>query len=165
MELLVRVIVSYVNAQIRAGAHAVQIFDSWAGCLTPQDYRAHVLPHMQALFSNFAPGTPVIHFTTGTGGMLELIRTAGGNVIGLDWRVDLDEAWERVGYDVGVQGNLDPAVLLARQPEIRRQTEQILRRAAGRPGHIFNLGHGVLPETPVDNVIALVDAVHELSSR
>ena len=165
MELLVRVIVSYINAQIRAGAHAVQIFDSWAGCLAPQDYRAHVLPHMQALFSNFAPGTPVIHFTTGTGGMLELIRTAGGNVIGLDWRVDLDEAWERVGYDVGVQGNLDPAVLLARQPEIRRQTEQILRRAAGRPGHIFNLGHGVLPETPVDNVIALVDAVHELSSR
>ncbi|MGH7844794.1 MAG: uroporphyrinogen decarboxylase [Candidatus Binatia bacterium] len=165
MERLVRLIASHVNAQIRAGAQAMQIFDSWVGCLAPEDYRAYVLPHMQVLFSRIESGIPVIHFTTGTGGMLQVIRAAGGNVIGLDWRVDLDEAWERVGYDVGVQGNLDPLMLLAPQDEIRRHTREILQRAGGRPGHIFNLGHGVLPETPVDNVIALVDAVHQLSSR
>jgi uroporphyrinogen decarboxylase len=165
MERLVRLLVVYLNGQVRAGADAIQIFDSWVGCLAPADYRAHVLPHMRALFSRIGPGVPVIHFTTGTAGMLEWIRAAGGNVIGLDWRVDLDAAWRRVGYDVAVQGNLDPLTLLGPRAEIRRKAQEILRQAAGRPGHIFNLGHGVLPATPVDNVIALVDAVHELSAR
>jgi uroporphyrinogen decarboxylase len=115
--------------------------------------------------AGIAPGIPVIHFSTGTAGILKLIRSGGGGVIGLDWRVDLDAGWEQVGYDAGVQGNLDPVVLFAPVTDIRRQAQQILRRAAGRPGHIFNLGHGVLPETPVENVVALVDIVHELSSK
>jgi uroporphyrinogen decarboxylase len=165
MERLVLLVAGYANAQIRAGAEAIQIFDSWVGCLSPQDYRIHVLPHMQALFNKLQVGSPIIHFTTGTGGMLSLIREAGGSVMGLDWRVNLNEAWRCVGYDVAIQGNLDPATLLAPQTEVRRQTQEILRCADGRPGHIFNLGHGVLPETPVDNVIYLVDTVHELSSK
>ncbi len=164
MERLVGLLVAYLNGQVHAGAQAIQIFDSWAGCLAPDDYRMHVLPHMQVLFSKLEPAVPVIHFTTGTGGMLELIRAAGGNIIGLDWRVDLDAAWERVGHDVGLQGNLDPLALLGSRAEIRRRAQEILHRASGRPGHIFNLGHGVLPDTPVENVIALVDAVHELSA-
>ena len=165
MERLVGLLVVYLNGQIHAGAQAIQIFDSWVGCLAPDDYRTHVLPHMRVLFSKLDPTVPVIHFTTGTGGMLELIRAAGGTIIGLDWRADLDAAWERVGHDVGVQGNLDPVALLGSRAEVRRRTEEILQRAGGRPGHIFNLGHGVLPDTPVDNVVALVDAVHELSAR
>jgi uroporphyrinogen decarboxylase len=111
------------------------------------------------------PGVPVIHFGTGTAGLLPALREAGGDVIGLDWRVDLDEAWARVGHDVAVQGNLDPAALLAPPDEIRRRVRAILARAGGRPGHVFNLGHGVLPETPVDHAVAMVDAVHELSAR
>jgi uroporphyrinogen decarboxylase len=150
---------------VAAGAQALQVFDSWVGCLGPEDYRNYVLPHMRVLMAGIAPGIPVIHFSTGTAGMLKLIRSAGGGVIGLDWRVDLDAGWEQVGYDVGVQGNLDPVVLFASVTDIRRQAQQILRHAAGRPGHIFNLGHGVLSETPVENVLALVDIVHELSSK
>jgi uroporphyrinogen decarboxylase len=165
MERLVGLLVAYLNGQIHAGAQAIQVFDSWVGCLAPDDYRLHVLPHMRQLFNNLDPEVPVIHFTTGTGGMLELIRAAGGTIIGVDWRVDLDAAWERVGHDVGLQGNLDPLALLGPRGEVRRRTQEILQRACGRPGHIFNLGHGVLPDTPVDSVIALVDAVHELSAR
>jgi len=165
MERLVRVVAAYLDAQIAAGADAVQLFDSWVGCLAPADYRAHVLPHVRALIAALTPGTPVIHFGTGTAGLLEAMRAAGGDVIGLDWRVDLDAAWARLGHDVAVQGNLDPTALLAPIPEIRARAAAVLEQAANRPGHIFNLGHGILPETPVDHVRALVDAVHELSAR
>ena len=165
MERLVRAVTAYLNAQIAAGADAVQLFDSWVGCLAPTDYRTHVLPHMRALIAGLQPGIPVIHFGTGTAGLLEAMRAAGGDVIGLDWRVDLDTAWARLGHDVGVQGNLDPALLLAPLSELRRHVAELLARAARRPGHIFNLGHGVLPETPVDHARAVVDLVHELSAR
>ena len=163
--LLARSIAGYLNGQIAAGAQAVQVFDSWVGCLGPDDYRQFALPHTRAVIEALTPGVPVIHFGTGTGGLLEAFREAGGDVIGLDWRVDLGEAWARVGHDVAVQGNLDPAALLAPPAEIRRRVQAILARAGGRPGHVFNLGHGVLPETPVDHVRAMVDAVHELSTR
>jgi uroporphyrinogen decarboxylase len=166
MERLVEATVDYVRAQVAAGVEAVQLFDSWVGCLGPDDYRTYVLPHMRtALGAIVQTGVPVIHFGTGTGALLELMRAAGGDVIGLDWRVDLAEAWGRLGADVGVQGNLDPVALFAPPDEIRRQVARILERAGGRRGHIFNLGHGVLPETPVAHVAALVDAVHELSVR
>jgi uroporphyrinogen decarboxylase len=165
MERLARVIASYLNCQIAAGAQVVQIFDSWAGCLTPADYQQFVLPFTKAVIDAVTPGVPVINFSTGTAGLLKHVRAAGGDVIGLDWRVNLDEAWATVGHDVAVQGNLDPVALFASPKEIRNRVADILRRADGRPGHIFNLGHGVLPETPVDHVIAMVEAVHELSSR
>jgi len=154
-----------LNCQIAAGADAVQLFDSWAGCLTPMDYENFVLPYSKAVIDGITPGTPVIHFSTGTAGLLQQVRAAGGDVIGLDWRVNLDEAWKTVGHDIAIQGNLDPVALFASPKEIKTRAGEILRRAEGRVGHIFNLGHGVLPETPVDHVIALVDAVHELSSR
>jgi uroporphyrinogen decarboxylase len=162
---LARAVTAYLNAQIDAGAQVVQLFDSWVGCLAPADYRAHVLPHVQSLIRGIRPGVPVIHFGTGTAGLLECLRAAGGDVIGVDWRVDLDAAWARLGHDVAVQGNLDPVALLGPIPEIRRRAAAILDQAAGRPGHVFNLGHGVLPSTPVDHARALVDAVHELSAR
>jgi uroporphyrinogen decarboxylase len=165
MELLAALTAKYLNCQIAAGAHAVQIFDSWAGCLTPADYEQFVLPHTKAVIDAITPGVPLINFSTGTAGLLKHVRSAGGDVIGLDWRVNLDEGWATVGHDVAVQGNLDPAVLLASPKEIRKRADDVLRRAGGRPGHIFNLGHGVLPETPVENVIAMVEAVHELSAR
>jgi uroporphyrinogen decarboxylase len=164
MSLLSRALSKYLNAQIDAGAQAVQLFDSWVGCLSLEDYREYVLPHTQSVISSVTPGTPVLHFGTGTGALLELMKEAGGDVIGFDWRVDLGEAWGRVG-DVAVMGNLDPVVLFADTEVIRNRAKHILDRAGGRNGHIFNLGHGILPETPVENVIALVDAVHELSSR
>ena len=165
LERLVRTVAGYLNAQIAAGADAVQLFDSWVGCLAPADYRTHVLPHVRTLIRAIRPGTPVIHFGTATAGILEAMRAAGGDVIGLDWRVDLDAAWARLGHDVAVQGNLDPITLLGPIAEIRAHAASILGQAAGRPGHIFNLGHGILPQTPVDHVRALVDAVHELSTR
>ncbi len=165
MEHLVRAITAYMNAQIAAGAQAIQLFDSWVGCLAPQDYRAFLLPHMQTLIQGLTPGVPLIHFGTGTAGLLELLAEAGGDVIGVDWRVDLDAAWERIGADRAVQGNLDPLALFAPLDTLRQQVQRILAQAGGRAGHIFNLGHGILPQTPVDNVIALVDMVHELSSR
>jgi uroporphyrinogen decarboxylase len=165
MERLANVVTEYLNCQIAAGADTVQLFDSWAGCLTPTDYEQFVLPYTKAVIAGITPGTPVINFSTGTAGLLKQICAAGGDVIGLDWRVNLDEAWVTIGHDVAIQGNLDPVALFAPAKEIKARAADILRRAEGRPGHIFNLGHGVLPETPVDHVIALVDAVHELSSR
>jgi uroporphyrinogen decarboxylase len=165
MDRLSSTTAKYLNAQIAAGAQAVQLFDSWAGCLSPDDYDRHVLPHTRATIGAITSGIPVIHFSTGTGGFLKSIRAAGGNVIGVDWRVKLDAAWDTLGHEVGIQGNLDPAALLASPKEIRRRVEDILNQAGGRPGHIFNLGHGVFPETPVENVIAMVEAVHELSAR
>jgi uroporphyrinogen decarboxylase len=155
----------YLRGQIAAGAEAVQLFDSWAGCLAPDAYRRYVLPHSRAVFQALPAEVPAIHFGTGTAGLLEAMRDAGGQVIGLDWRVDLASAWARLGDGVGVQGNLDPAVLLSTTAEIRRGVAEILAGAAGRPGHIFNLGHGVLPETPWENVRAMVDMVHEMSCR
>jgi uroporphyrinogen decarboxylase len=164
MSLISRALVRYLNAQIAAGAQAVQLFDSWVGCLSRDDYREYVLPHTRSIIQNITPGTPVIHFGTGTAALLDLMREAGGDVIGLDWRVDLSDAWQRLG-DVAVMGNLDPVQLFSSPDFIRARAAHILSRAAARPGHIFNLGHGILPETPVDNVIALVDAVHELSQK
>ncbi|HYJ17339.1 MAG TPA: uroporphyrinogen decarboxylase [Candidatus Limnocylindria bacterium] len=165
MERLAKLIGEYLNCQIAAGADAVQIFDSWAGCLTPSDYEQFVQPYTKAVIDAVTPGVPVINFSTGTSGLLKQLRATGGDVIGLDWRINLDEAWTTVGHDVAVQGNLDPVALFAAPKEIKSRVAEILRRAGGRPGHIFNLGHGVLPETPVDHVIAMVDAVHELSAR
>jgi uroporphyrinogen decarboxylase len=165
MARISRGLVSYVNRQIEAGAQVIQIFDSWVGCLSPQDYREYVQPHARALIEGITPGVPVIHFGTGTATLLKDQRDAGGDVIGLDWRTELDEGWETVGYDRAVQGNLDPLTLFAEPEFIKQRTKRILDQAAGRPGHIFNLGHGILPKTPVDNVIRLIDYVHELSAR
>ncbi|HEU4834636.1 MAG TPA: uroporphyrinogen decarboxylase [Pyrinomonadaceae bacterium] len=162
MSLISRALVKYLNAQIAAGAQAVQLFDSWVGCLSPDDYREFVLPHTQSVIRGVTKGVPVIHFGTGTAALLELMREAGGDVIGLDWRVRLDEGWQRVGHDVAVMGNLDPIALFAKQGVLLEQAKRILDQAEGRPGHIFNLGHGILPETPVENVIALVEMVHGL---
>ncbi len=179
LERIVRASAGYLNGQIAAGAQAIQVFDSWVGCLDEQEYRRFVLPHTQSLIRAVSPGTPVIHFAPRTPAkrghstfsekaecplFLKAVREAGGDVVGLDWGVDLAEAWALIGYDVGVQGNLDPNVLLAGPDEIRRQAKAILDQAAGRPGHIFNLGHGVLQTTPVDHAKALVDYVHEYSS-
>jgi uroporphyrinogen decarboxylase len=165
MNLLARVTADYLNMQIEAGAHAVQLFDSWVGCLSPHDYRRYVLPYSQQVIRSVHAGIPVIHFGTITAGLLPEMREAGGDVIGVDWRIDLDEAWERSGNEVAIQGNLDPVVLFSSTQTIREAVRDILRRAAGRPGHIFNLGHGILPGTPVDNVLALIDAVHEYSAQ
>jgi uroporphyrinogen decarboxylase len=164
MSRLAGALADLLNAQADAGAQAVQVFDSWVGCLSPADYRRFVLPHSRALFQKLKPDLPVIHFGTQTGDLLELMKEAGGTVLGLDWRVELDKAWARAG-DVAVMGNLDPATLFSSPKEIRGQAKRILDQAGGRPGHIFNLGHGILPETPVENVLALVDAVKELSRR
>jgi uroporphyrinogen decarboxylase len=165
MERLTRGLIKYVNGQIEAGVQAVQIFDSWVGCLSPSDYREFVQPHARLLLQHLKPGVPIIHFGTGTGLLLESMRDAGGSVIGLDSHVELDEAWKRLGPEVAVQGNLDPMVLYADLPFIRQRVQKILRQAAGRLGHIFNLGHGVLPDTPVEHVIELVKMVHEESSK
>jgi uroporphyrinogen decarboxylase len=155
----------YLNGQIAAGAQAVQLFDSWVGTLSPADYREFVLPHTRAVIERLDGDAPVIHFGVGTSALLPSMKEAGGDVIGLDWRVELGLTWERLGFDVAVQGNLDPAVLLSTTAEIRRAAKAILDGAARRPGHIFNLGHGVHQETPVENAKALVEIVHELSSR
>ncbi len=166
MDKLARVVTGYLRRQIRAGAQAVQLFDSWVGCLSPGDYAEYVLPHVQLIFDGLKrEGVPMIHFGTGTASLLRLMREAGGDVIGVDWRVHLDEAWAMVGYDVAVQGNLDPVALFAPLHEIERRVEDILRRADGRPGHIFNLGHGILPNTPIESVEATIEMVHKLSQR
>jgi uroporphyrinogen decarboxylase len=135
------------------------------GCLSPADYRRYVQPFSAALIAALPPGVPVIHFGTDTTSLLPDMKAAGGTVIGLDWRVELDRAWQGLGYDVAVQGNLDPIVLFAEPAVIRAQAQRILTQAAGRDGHVFNLGHGILPGTPVDHVVRLVETVHELSRR
>jgi uroporphyrinogen decarboxylase len=157
--------VKYLNGQIAAGAQAVQLFDSWVGCLGPDDYREFVLPYTRQVIAGVKAGVPVINFSTGTSSYLETVSEAGGDVMGVDWRVDLAEAWSRIGFAKGIQGNLDPLILFAAPATIKAKALRLLEKAANRPGHIFNLGHGILPETPVDNVLALVDAVHELSRR
>ena len=170
MGRLARSVTLYLNAQIDAGAGLVQLFDSWAGCLGPDDYRRYVLPHSRSVIESLRPVRAVIHFATGNPALLPLLGEAFGKkrhdaVVGVDWRIRLDDAWRAIGPERAIQGNLDPAALLAEPVEIRRQVREILHQAAGRPGHIFNLGHGVLPQTPVEHVVALVEAVHELSSR
>jgi uroporphyrinogen decarboxylase len=165
MERLARSITWYLNGQIAAGAQCVQLFDSWVGCLGVDDYRRYVLPYVKQIMAGITPGVPVISFATGNPALLPLLAEAGGQVIGVDWRVRLDDAWKTIGYDRAVQGNLDPLVLLAGKDEIRRRAKQVLDQAGGRAGHIFNLGHGVVQQTPVENVIALVEAVHEMSGK
>jgi uroporphyrinogen decarboxylase len=165
MAKLTRATIKYLSAQIEAGAQAVQLFDSWVGCLRPEEYRTYVLPYSQHVILGLKGKVPVIHFGTGTDRFLELMSQAGGEVIGVDHGIRLEEAWKQIGYEKGIQGNLNPKALLGGVQEIRSEVQRILKEAGGRPGHIFNLGHGVLPETPVENVIALVDMVHELSRR
>jgi uroporphyrinogen decarboxylase len=165
MNKLVDSIALYLNSQIAAGAQCVQLFDSWAGCLSPNEYRTRILPHMHQLLDSIVPGIPVINFATGNPMLTSLLRGDSRTVVGLDWRVPLDVGWDMAGSDRAVQGNLDPIVLFSDIATIRDQVEYVLSQAAGRPGHIFNLGHGILPGTPVDHVIALVDMVHELSDR
>ncbi len=159
MARVARAVSRYLVAQIDAGAQVVQVFDSWVGCLSPDDYRRYVLPHSRTAMAEAVKRVPTIHFATGNPALLPLLREAGGQVIGIDWRIDLDEAWKTVGYDRAVQGNLDPAILLADRDTIRARTRDILARAAGRSGHIFNLGHGILPNTPVENVLELIATV------
>jgi uroporphyrinogen decarboxylase len=165
MEHLARNLAKYINGQISAGVQAVQVFDTWVGCLGPADYQEYVLPYTSLMMEGITPGTPIIHFGTGTAMLLEPMRDAGGEIIGIDSRVELDEAWARLGDTVGVQGNLDPAVLYADRGYIRQRVKRILDQAGSRSGHIFNLGHGLLPDTPYDNVVALVEMVHEISRR
>jgi uroporphyrinogen decarboxylase len=165
MGRLARSVVVYLNAQIAAGAQAVQLFDSWVGTLGPDDYRDYVQPFVKQVVEEIRPGVPVISFATGNPQLIPLMVESGATVIGVDWRVRLADAWQLIGSDRAIQGNLDPMALLADRTELRRRVSDILQQAGGRPGHIFNLGHGVLPQTPVDNARALVDIVHEQSSR
>ncbi len=163
MERLTDATLAYLTAQVDAGAQAVQVFDTWIGALAPRDYEVAILPHMRRLFDGLrALGVPVIHFGTGTAGMLRLMAHAGGDVIGVDWRIRLGEAWAQIG-EAGIQGNLDPAALLAPFEMAASAARDILAGAGGRPGHIFNLGHGVLPQTPQDHLKRLVELVHEYS--
>lgn len=157
MEKMSEVTLAYLQEQIRAGASAVQLFDSWVGILGPEDYRQYVLPYSQRILSNVT--APAIHFSTGTTSYLDLICEAGGDVISVDWRMNLHEAWKQIG-DRAVQGNLDPAHLLMPADKLRIEIRKVLSAAAGRKGHIFNLGHGVFPNTPVENVEILVEEVH-----
>jgi uroporphyrinogen decarboxylase len=160
------VVGDYLAAQVQAGAQAVQLFDSWAGALSPDDYAEFVLPHSQAVLRRIArTSVPAIHFGVDTAALLPLMAHAGGDVIGLDWRTPLDWGWARIGKDRAVQGNLEPAALFAPREVLEQRVRRVLELAGGRPGHIFNLGHGILPETPVENVKAVVEMVHEFSVR
>ena len=162
MEKLSTSMAMYLAAQIEAGVDAIQLFDSWVGCLSPQDYHRYVLPYSRKIFRHLEGyRVPRIHFGTGTANLLEEMKQAGGDVFGIDWRIPIDIAWQKLGYDVAIQGNLDPAVLLADIDCVKSQTIDVLERVGGRPGHIFNLGHGILPDTPRDNVMELVKFVHE----
>ncbi len=162
LEKLATVASEYLRAQVAAGASAIQLFDSWVGALSCEDYEERVFPHTRRVFSELSDlDVPLIHFGTGTAGLLELIAATGPDVVSLDWRVPLDTGWARIGEGLGVQGNLDPAVLLGPPALVRERARDVLLRAGGRPGHIFNLGHGVLPETPLENLQLLVETVHE----
>lgn len=166
MEKLATMTAGYLTAQVRAGASAVQLFDSWAGALSPYDYERAVLPSLRQIIERLKPlAVPVILFGTGTAGLLPLLAKSGADVIGLDWRVNLDEGWRAVGEDHAIQGNLDPLTLFAPRSEIERQVRVVLDQAKERPGHIFNLGHGILPETPVENVRYVTELVHELTAH
>jgi uroporphyrinogen decarboxylase len=164
MEKLAALTGEYLQAQIDAGAEAVQLFDSWVGCLSPNDYRQYVQPYSKNVIDTVRGAAPMIHFGTGTTGLLPDMAQAGGDVIGVDWRISLDRAWETIGFDRGIQGNLDPTVLLSDRSTIATEAKRVLKEAAGRRGHIFNLGHGVLPPTDPDNVRFLVEFVHNQES-
>ncbi|AHG91815.1 Uroporphyrinogen decarboxylase [Gemmatirosa kalamazoonensis] len=170
MSRLARIATQFLRANVAAGADAVQLFDSWVGALSVADYVRFVQPYTRRIFADLAGlGVPMVHFGTGTAHLLDAMATDGGTVMGLDWRVPLDDAWERVetaaGRPLGVQGNLDPAALFAPVDAVEREAEDVLRRAAGRPGHVFNLGHGLLPATPLSNIERVVDFVHEKSAE
>ncbi len=165
MEKLTDTVVVYLNGQIRAGVQAVQVFDSWVGCLSPADYREFVLPHQKRLMASLDRSVPHIHFAFGASHLLAMIREAGGDVIGLDWRTEIDAAWKTLNHEPAVQGNLDPVALYGAREYLRRRVKDVLDRVGGRNGHIFNLGHGILPTAPLDAVEYLVDLVHELSAR
>lgn len=165
MRKLARSVARYLNGQIAAGAQCVQLFDSWAGCLSVSDYTRYVQPHMQLIIDSIIPDVPVINFATGNPALLPLLRGDARTVVGIDWRIPLDQAWNVVGHDRAVQGNLDPVALLAEPETLREMASEVLQAAGGRAGHIFNLGHGILPQTPVEHAVALVDMVHELSRR
>ena len=155
------VVADYLQAQVEAGVQALQVFDSWVGALCPDDYREFAMPHTKRILdAATATGVPVIHFGTSTATLLETMAEAGGDVIGADWRIPLDEAWDKIGHDRAIQGNLDPTLLLGPIDRMLEGADDVLRRAEGRPGHIFNLGHGILPETPVEHVQALAQFVH-----
>ena len=164
-EKLADVVGDYLVAQIDAGVDAVQVFDSWVGTLNKADYREFALPHTKRIFDRVGKRVPKIHFGTGTATILDDIRDAGGDVIGADWRIAIDEAWDRIGEDHAIQGNLDPTLLLGPTSRMFQQTEEILRRVGSRPGHVFNLGHGILPSTPVEHVQMLAQFVHSASRR
>jgi uroporphyrinogen decarboxylase len=165
-ERLADVATRYLTAQAESGAQALQLFDSWVGTLDEADYREFVLPHVKSIFQRLEPlGVPLIHFGTGTGHLLSTMREAGGHVMGLDWRTPMDLGRELVGPDFAVQGNLDPTLLLGPQERLFSRIDDVLRRAGSRPGHVFNLGHGVLPPTPVATVRALVEHVHRVTAR
>jgi uroporphyrinogen decarboxylase len=164
MERLSGMVVGYLQAQVNAGADVVQLFDSWVGGLGPADYAEFVKPHVRRIFAGLR-GVPTIHFGTGTAALLELLADAGGDIIGLDHRVSLDDAWRRIGHERGVQGNLDAARLLGGWEATRAGAQAVLEEAGGRSGHVFNLGHGVLPETDTDLLRRLVDLVHEQTAR
>ncbi len=166
MSKLVSVTSEYSAEQVGAGADAIQIFDSWVGCLSVEDYRRYVLPHVTGMVKKLQKtGVPVIYFGTDSATLLPAMKETGSDVVGLDWRIPLDEGWERLDYQTGVQGNLDPVLLFAEWKEVKSRAEQILQQADGRPGHIFNLGHGILPETPVENVKNLARFVQEYSKN
>jgi uroporphyrinogen decarboxylase len=165
MKRLVKVLAEYAIQQVQAGADVLQVFDSWVGCLSPEDYRRYALPHTKDLIHKLrSSGAPVIYFGTDTATLLPDMQATGADVIGVDWRIPLDDAWATMHHSPAIQGNLDPVLLFAAQRELRARCEDVLRRAAGRAGHIFNLGHGILPGTPVENVIALREFVHEFSA-
>ncbi len=164
MSKLSAVVIEYLRVQSRAGAQAIQLFDSWVGCLNPSDYEEYVLPHVQAIFSALRiEGIPLIYFGTGTAGLLSRMRKAGSDVMGVDWRIRLDDGWATVGYDMAIQGNLDPMVLFAPESEIERRVRDILNQAGGRPGHVFNLGHGILPTTPLRGVEVALECIRKFS--
>jgi uroporphyrinogen decarboxylase len=166
MRKLVAVTSEYAAEQVRAGADTIQIFDSWVGCLSVEDYRRYVLSHVKDLVQKLQKtGAPIIYFGTDSATLLPAMKESGAEVIGLDWRIPLDEGWRALDFEGAVQGNLDPVVLFAKWKEIESRAAEILRRANGRPGHIFNLGHGILPETPVENVKMLAGFVREHSAR
>ena len=165
MKKISEVVTRHLNAQIRAGVQVVQLFDTWVGCLSPSDYEEYVLPYSKKVIEGVDRSVPLIHFATSSSALLEWMKRAGGDVIGVDWRVDLGEAWARLEYNVAIQGNLDPAILLGPSDLIEKEVKRILNSAGGRPGHIFNLGHGILPNTPADHVTVLVETVHRYSLR
>jgi uroporphyrinogen decarboxylase len=166
MDRLTAIMIPYLHAQVSAGVDVLQMFDSWVGALSPGDYVTYVQPYTRRIFAALAPsGLPFIHFGTNTAGLLDLMKDDGGSLIGVDWRLPLDVAWARIGPHLGIQGNLDPAALLAPPAVLEAQARDVLRRAGDRPGHIFNLGHGLLPDTPLDNILRLVDIVQEQSTQ